>query len=125
MPEIKGTITKILPQVDSAPGAAKPWSKQEFIVQQEGQYGKPLAITAWNDKINDIEPVGTEVVVEVNLESREHNERWYTEAKAWKIKVTKSVAVGGAGEAADKFTGGGDQSGLPFAKPSMRYTDHL
>jgi hypothetical protein len=103
MAEVKGTITKILDKVEGQ-GANGAWFKQEFVVQQEGQYGKPVAITAWNDKIDDIEGVGSEVTVEVNLESREHNGRWYTEAKMWKIKTTKSVPVGTSGPATGKDT---------------------
>ena len=31
--------------------------------------------------------VGAEVRVSINLESREFNERWYTDVRAWKIEA--------------------------------------
>ena len=41
---------------------------------------------AWGDKIDQFNiKQGETVEVSVNLESREYNDRWYTDVKAWKV----------------------------------------
>ena len=42
---------------------------------------------AWNDKCDLIPDVTTEVTVLYNLESREYNEKWYTDAVVFDIKI--------------------------------------
>ena len=49
----------------------------------------------WGDKIDQFRLVeGEETEVSFDLESREFNNRWYTEAKAWKVArkgITKAA----------------------------------
>ena len=62
------------------------WKKQEFIVEVPGQYPKKVCLSCWGDKIDQSKlTVGDTVTVSIDLESREYNGRWFTEARAWKV----------------------------------------
>jgi hypothetical protein len=52
------------------------------------QYPKTVYMVLYgSDKIGNAGlGVGDTVTVQADAESRRHNERWYTEIKAWKIK---------------------------------------
>jgi len=81
--EIKGQITRILPLEQGGT-----WEKQSIVLQPEGQYAKPVAITFFKDKIEQIKGLfeGETITVHINISSREHNERWYTEVNGWRVE---------------------------------------
>jgi hypothetical protein len=84
--EVKGRVTQLLPQ-QSGMGKKGPWKKQEFILETQSQYPKKICFSVWGDKIDQYNlAIGDMVNVSVDLESREYNGRWYTEARAWKIE---------------------------------------
>ena len=90
--DITGKIIQILPEV-TGEGKNGPWRKQEFIIETFDEYPKKVCISTWGDKI-DLKSVSPndKVKVFINLESREYNERWYTEARAWKMEQEESSA---------------------------------
>ncbi|MCD4736734.1 MAG: DUF3127 domain-containing protein [Bacteroidales bacterium] len=83
--EIAGKIHQILPE-ETGEGRNGPWRKQNFILETQEQYPKKVCITVWGDKI-DLKTVheNDPVTVNINIESREFNGRWYTDVKAWRI----------------------------------------
>jgi hypothetical protein len=86
MSEITGKIIKILEPV-SGEGKNGSWKKQEYILETEGEYPKKVCVANWNDKVSpDILQVGMEIKASINIESREFNERWYTDVKMWKAE---------------------------------------
>lgn len=93
--DFKGKVIMVMPVTTGTSKAGKPWSKQDFVVETVGsQYPKKAALTLWGeDKINqyDLQP-GLEATFHIELESREYNGRWYTEARAWKIEWTAEGA---------------------------------
>jgi hypothetical protein len=91
--EINGKIIELLPE-KTGQSANGPWRKQEYILETDGQYPKKVCFMAWGEKIDQFDiKQGENVVVSVDLESREYNGRWYTDVKAWKVSRS------GAGEA--------------------------
>jgi hypothetical protein len=84
--DIQGKIIKFLDPV-TGEGRNGPWKKQEFILELPGDFPKKLCIANWNDKA-DISGLkeGDEVRVFIDVESREYNNRWYTDVKAWKLE---------------------------------------
>ena len=118
---LKGKLYKILP-VQTGTGKNGTWIKQDFIIETEDQYPKKVLLSAWGDKATDFDryKLGDKLTVSFNAESREYNEKWYTELKAWKIE-------GGSGAASkpetnDELPGdvstftadSGDDDSLPF-----------
>ena len=83
--ELKGKVIQLLP-VQTGMGKKGQWKKQEFIVETQTQYPKKVCLSAWGDKIDQFNVAEGDIVnISVDLESREYNGRWYTEARAWKI----------------------------------------
>lgn len=83
--EIKGKIIKLLP-LQTGAGRNGEWKKQEFILETEGQIPKKICFSLWGEKISQFNIRENEsVTVSFDLESREFNNRWYTDARAWKI----------------------------------------
>jgi hypothetical protein len=63
------------------------WRKQDIIVETDSQYPKKICISIWGDKINENQLViGNILDISFELESREFNNKWYTDVKAWKIE---------------------------------------
>jgi hypothetical protein len=84
--ELKGKIIQLLP-LQTGMGKKGPWKKQEFIVETQSQFPKKVCLSVWGDKVDQFAlSVGQQVNVSVELESREYNGRWYTEARAWKVE---------------------------------------
>lgn len=86
--DLKGRIFQVMPVTSGTSKAGKDWSKQDFVIETLGQYPKKVALSVWGQqKIDDYDlQIGMEVTVHVELESREYNGKWYTEARAWKIE---------------------------------------
>lgn len=83
--EVKGKVIQLL-QLQTGMGKKGVWKKQEFILETQSQYPKKVCLSVWGDKIDQfaLKP-GDLVTASVELESREYNGRWYTEARAWKV----------------------------------------
>jgi hypothetical protein len=70
-------------------GANGTWRRQDIIVETVDQYPKKVCVSIWGDKINVQElTLGSPYTIDVNLESREYNGRWFTDVKAWKITAS-------------------------------------
>jgi hypothetical protein len=92
--EITGNVISILPEV-TGQGKNGTWRKQEFILESDGQYPKKVCIAMWGDKIDQFAlAVGDTVTASVDVESREYNQRWYTEVKTWKVEKAGSPQPG-------------------------------
>lgn len=84
--EIQGKIIKILP-LQSGESARGGWKKQDFVIETPGQYPKKVCISLWGDKIDQANiQEGEDITASINVESREFNEKWYTEIRAWKVQ---------------------------------------
>lgn len=86
--DLKGRIFQVMPVTSGTSKAGKDWSKQDFVIETLSQYPKKVALSLWGQqKIDDYDlQIGMEVTVHVELESREYNGKWYTQANAWKIE---------------------------------------
>ena len=82
---IRGKVVQILPLQQCTSKAGNPWQKQEFVLEQGGQYPRKVCISLFGDNVAKIPQVGQDVMVSVDIDSREFNGRWYTEIKAWNI----------------------------------------
>ena len=85
---ISGKVVQVLPIQTGTSKAGNPWQKQEFVIDQGGQYPRKVCISLFGDNVAKIPQVGQDVMVSVDIDSREFNGRWYTEIKAWNITQT-------------------------------------
>ena len=85
--ELKGRLVQKL-QKESGEGRNGRWEKQQFVIETQEQYPKKVCIVCWGDKISMLDSLneGDQLNVAVNIESREYNNRWYTDVKAWRIE---------------------------------------
>ena len=108
--ELVGKLIKTLPEV-TGQSQKGTWQKQEFVVETMDQFPKKVCVSLWGDKVNDLKQYapGDMLKLSLNLESREYNDRWYTEARVWRIEAAD--AEGGAPAA-------GGQSAPAAARPA-------
>jgi hypothetical protein len=109
--ELVGKLIKVLPEV-TGQGKNGPWNKQEFVIETlDSQYPKKVCMTAWGEKTNDLKQFadGDTLKATFSAESREYNDRWYTELRAFRIELTEGD--GGASLGAPS---------RPAASPSAR-----
>ena len=94
--QLKGKIYQLLAPVTGT-GKNGDWKKQEIIIETEGTYPKKICVAVWGDKVNlnGVVP-GAKVTVDLDLESREINGRWFTDAKAWRITLDGQASNGGS-----------------------------
>src|SRR4051812_34337399 len=114
--EIKGKVLQLL-QPQTGMGKKGQWKKQEFILETQTQYPKKVCLSAWGEKIDQYNlSVGDVITVQVDLESREYNGRWYTEARAWKLDKNGSEGGSSAPFPSDEpYTeASGSADDLPF-----------
>lgn len=121
--EIIGKVAQMLPLL-TGQGKNGEWKKQEFILEiAEGQFPRKICFSLWGDKIDQAAmSVNDTVKVFFDLESREYNSRWYTDAKAWKVEkqgATGAQPIAQPATAADfapppAFEEGSPVDDLPF-----------
>lgn len=97
--EFKGLVYKVLPVVKGQ-SARGEWVKQEVVFEQPDEFNRKLVVGFWGDKAQDAAALkpGEQVEVAINLESREYNGRWYTEARAWKLTRASAAQAPAAPE---------------------------
>jgi hypothetical protein len=86
--ELTGKLIKML-EPESGEGKSGTWHKQTAVIETGDKYPKPVAVSFFGSELSDQirkKFIGEDITVSINVESREYNERWYTEIKAWKIQ---------------------------------------
>ncbi len=93
--ELKGRLIKKLPVVTGESRNGNKWEKQEFVIETEEQYPRKICISLWGDRVRELEKFqeGDMVTASVNIESREYNERWYTDVRAWRLQKEDSAPL--------------------------------
>lgn len=92
--EISGSLIKKLP-VQTGNSARGEWKKQEFVIETQDSFPKKVCMNVWGaDKVEELSSYteGEVLKISFNLESREYNQRWYTDVRAWKIERASSAA---------------------------------
>jgi len=93
---LQGIVIQLLPTETGTRKNGGQWNKQGYIVEYgDDKYPKQVAVYLWGDlATNNPFTLGAEVELEVDLESREYNGRWYTEVKCWRVLSGQSVGSG-------------------------------
>lgn len=110
---LKGKVIQLLP-VETGAGKNGEWKKQSIVIETEGQYPKKVCVSLWGDKVETVAN-GASVDISLDLESREYNGRWYTEARAWKVDaVGGNQAPSQSSPQQSAPQQGGDDDNMPF-----------
>lgn len=88
--EIQAKVVQVLPMEGGTSRSGNAWSKASVIAETLGQYPKKIKISNMKnaDAFSRL-AAGTEATFKVEIESREHNGRWYTEVSCWGWDVTQ------------------------------------
>lgn len=98
MSELKiiGTVKKIMTLQSGVSSAGKEWKKQDFVISTNEMYARDICIQAFSKTTEYVDnlSIGDNVEVSFNIESREWNDKWFTQVTAWKIlKINASNEV--------------------------------
>ncbi len=91
--DFTGTVYKIMPEIKGT-SARGDWQRQEVIfeINDGGQYPRKAAVTFFNKPTEVAGLVlGAAYNVSFNIESREYNERWYTDIRAWRVMPAEAA----------------------------------
>ena len=114
--QLTAKLTQLLP-IQTGTGKNGEWKKQDIIVETDGQYPKKVCISIWGDKINEGQfQIGNLLQIDFDIESREYNNKWYTDIKAWKIELagTSTQNIPDNTANTDNFIPNSEDDILPF-----------
>lgn len=120
--EFEGSLIKVLPEV-TGQGKNGAWVKQDFVLETEDQYPKKACFTAWGDKSADLKTfsLGEKLKIQFSVESREYNERWYTDLRA--IRIDSAGGGSGSSSAAPSQSSQGFAPSAPSPRPAPPVAD--
>lgn len=115
--EIIGKVISILPE-QTGSSARGPWKKGGFVIETEGNFPKKVCCTVWGDLLNQVNSLrqGEMIKASIDLESREYNERWYSDIRAWRIENAAAGSSAGGqqggsqGQTASSYAPSGNQA---------------
>ena len=82
--EIDGKIILDLGLQSGVSRAGNQWKKKEYVLETFGQYPRKVKFTVFGDRVDTIAiQVGNSYTLSVDIESREFNERWYTDVNCF------------------------------------------
>lgn len=89
--QIFAKLTQVL-EIESFTGASGEFQVQRIIVEQENQaYSKDLCIDVNPTRIDMRNfPIGSRLMLDINLQSRSYNGKWFTRVKAWNITLVEN-----------------------------------
>ena len=90
--DITGKLIKVLP-IQTGQGKNGEWKKQDIILELEGTPTKKLCIGLWNDKIISDLMEGSMLKVFFEIDSREYNDKWYTNLRGWKVEEISDMGL--------------------------------
>lgn len=93
--EISGRLFKVLSE-QTGTGRAGTWIKQDFVLETTDQYPKKVCFSVWGDKVNDLKSLspGDEIKVSFDVQSREYNDKWFSDIRAWRIEKLSNQGQG-------------------------------
>jgi hypothetical protein len=119
--DITGRLIKILPEMrgESQRG---PWVRGGFVIETEDTYPRQVAFTLFGeDRLAMVNALvmNAPVVVTFSPESREFNERWYTDLRCIRVVPFNGAAAPAAAPAAQQAAAPAAQPAAPAAQPSF------
>ncbi len=85
--EVIGKFVKTLPE-QTGTSQKGDWIRGGFVIETDEQFPKQVAFSLWGeDNVAIVRTmiIGTQLKVFFSPESREYNDRWYTDLKAFRI----------------------------------------
>lgn len=114
--QLTAKLIQLLPLQTGTGKNGNSWKKQDIIVETTGsQYPKKICISVWGDKIDEaVLQIGKQLNISFDVESREYNNRWYTDVKAWKIVAAEANNDSEFNQEPNYIEASGPADDLPF-----------
>ena len=91
--EIIGRLSMMLPE-QRGESARGPWVRGGFVIDTEEQFSRKIAFSVWGEErlmaVKNI-ALGTQIKVVFNIESREYQDRWYTDCRCTNVETFTSA----------------------------------
>lgn len=93
--EITGKIIAVLPKQSGTSKMGNPWEKQEYVIETFDQYPKKICFQIFGgDRIEQANiKANDELIVTIDIESREYQGRWYTNISARRVEHINTAAA--------------------------------
>lgn len=116
--EIVGKIIVALPEVTGTSKAGKPWKKREYVLETQDNYPSKVFFNFFGDKADQYPlTVGQVIRLYFDINSREFNERWYTDISGWKAEPADGTTPAQVGAPASNPYGVQPLSSAPAPAP--------
>lgn len=91
MIEIEGILREVCKPQTGTSKAGKEWQRTDFIVETIGEYPKSICITDFGKlKVSEV-PIGSEISVKVNIESKQYKDRWFTNISGYGLAIIRKA----------------------------------
>lgn len=113
--KIEGIVQQVGDILTGTSKAGKDWQKQQIIITDNTNltYPKSIAVNLLNSNVATCR-VGDSVALDINIESREYNSRWYTDVTAFKVMITSRPVSESVINPEMRHDAEGDGQDLPF-----------
>lgn len=107
--ELEGMIIRDLGETGgTSTRTGNPWRKHEYVLETLGQFPRKVKFDVFGDRCSTLTfEMGKKYVVQVDAESREYNERWYTDLRAY---AARESVDGGNTDVGQRTTNPGPES---------------
>lgn len=121
--ELQGRIIVDLPMQEGVSKAGNAWKKKEWVLETTNtQFPKKVKFTVFGeDRINNMNfQLNKDYIIQIDIESREWNDRWYTDVMAYSSRpVDQGQAPTGNWEQQGAPVSSGPQFGQPVDSQSF------
>lgn len=116
--EIEGKIILDLGMQSGVSKAGNQWKKKEWVLETFGQYPKKVKFHVFGDRVDTMDiQVGNSYTLSVDVESREFNERWYTDVNCYAARPYQPAAPQGYPNGGYQQPYAPQQGGYPQQQP--------
>jgi hypothetical protein len=116
--DITGKLIKIMPEVRGESQSGRPFVRGGFVIETDDTYPRQVAFTLFGeDRLAMLTGLAMNSMVQVTFspESREYNERWYTDLRCIRVQSLMAGQMPAQSMAAQPTQPA--QPAVPFAQP--------
>lgn len=89
--EIEGMIIRDLGETGGVSKAGNQWKKHEWVLETTSNFPRKVKFHVFGDRADTIKfELGKSYVLSVDIESREFNERWYTDVSVYAARQVEA-----------------------------------
>ena len=119
--DLTGKVIAIMePRSGVSQRTGNPWMTQEYVIEVPGQYPKKMLFNIFGeDRIKQFNiQMGEDITVQVDIDAREYNGRWFNDIRAYNIQrgavVPPVASAPGASPFPPQQPMGGADANSPF-----------